>query len=121
MRKAKDPLFFKEVVFAFILILWALTAWLLYPLISLDSVDMENVKQYLYRSAMGIALMIIFFGKSVIDLLFPTVSLKKMPLLNTVLLAVYSVALAGGIVFMMVRIAALYMKSREAGLMNSDF
>jgi len=46
--------FKKEIAFGLVIILWIITAWLLYPLINLDAVDMENAKEYLYRSAIGI-------------------------------------------------------------------
>ena len=103
--------------YVLILVLWIVTAWLLYPLINLDSVHMENAKEYLYRSAFGIALMIIFFGKAVYDLLFPQVTYRKIPLLNTILLSVYAFLLAGGIIFMAVRMIVVYLRSREAGFL----
>jgi uncharacterized membrane protein YhdT len=102
---------------AVVLALWIITAWLLYPLIAADTVDMSNVKEYIYRSALGITIMIILFGKTLVDLIFPLVSSEKMPLVNTLLLTVYSLALAGGIVFMIVRLVFLYMKSRKGGLL----
>ena len=104
----------KTIWIILIIILWLLTAWLLYPLIVLDSVDMQNAKHYLYRSAIGITIMIIFFGKTFIDLLFPLVSSRKMSVLNTVLLSIYSIALVSGIMFMIVRMAILYMRSRKS-------
>lgn len=99
------------------LILWILAAWLLYPLINLDTVDMENAKEYLYRTAFGIALMVIFFGKTILDLLFPQVTMRKMPLMNTIFLTLYAFLLAGGIIFMALRIIMLYLKSRESGFL----
>ena len=99
------------------LILWILAAWLLYPLINLDTVDMENAKEYLYRTAFGIALMVIFFGKTILDLLFPQVTMRKMPLMNTIFLTLYAFLLAGGIIFMALRIIMLYLKSREGGFL----
>jgi uncharacterized membrane protein len=107
----------KDIVFVLIIILWIVTAWLLYPLIILDSVDMGNAKEYFYRAAIGITMMVIFFGKSIIDLFFPQVTFKKMPLINTILLAVYSFALAGGIVFMVSRIIIMYLKSQKNGFL----
>jgi len=115
VKAQKSMKFNKEIVFGFIIILWILTAWLLYPLINLDSVDMENAKEYLYRSAIGITIMIIFFGKTVFDLLFPQVTFRRMPLLNTIFLAIYSITLAGGIIFMVTRMIVLYLRSRESG------
>ena len=115
MKRTKSLKFKKEIAFGFVIILWIATAWLLYPLINLDSVDMDNAKEYLYRSAVGLTIMIIFFGKTILDLLFPQVTFRRMPLLNTILLAIYSIALAGGIIFMVTRMIILYLRSRESG------
>jgi hypothetical protein len=106
----------KGITLGFIVFLWVVTAWLLYPLMILDSVDMENAKEYLYRSAMGIAIMIIFYGKTIFDLLFPDVYLKRTPRLNSVFLIIYSFALGGGIVYMFVRFVILFLKSQKRGL-----
>ncbi len=104
-------------MFVLVIILWIVTAWLLYPLINLDSVDMDNAKEYFYRSSIGITMMVIFFGKSIVDLFFPQVTLKKVPLINTILLGVYSLALAGGIVFMVSRIIIMYFKNQKSGFL----
>ena len=102
---------------ALILALWALAAWLLYPLVNLDRVDMSNVKPYLYRSALGITLLIIFFGKTLFDLVYPWVHGKKLPRLNAALLILYVAALGGGLIIMIVRMAALALKSRGGGFL----
>jgi len=107
----------KELKLVLVIVIWLIAAWLLFPLINLDTVNMENAKEYLYRSAAGLTIMIIFFGKTIIDLLFPQVTLKRMPLLNTILLAIYSLAIASGIVFMIVRMAVLYVKSKKSGFL----
>jgi hypothetical protein len=105
----------KKGIWILTLALWIIAAWLLYPLINLDTVQMENAKEYLYRSAFGIALLLIFFGKTIFDLLFPQVTMGKMPLLNTIFLTLYALVLAGGILFMVLRMIVLYLKSRETG------
>jgi hypothetical protein len=102
---------------ALILALWALAAWLLYPLVNLDRVDMSNVKPYLYRSALGITLLIIFFGKTLFDLVYPWVHGKKLPRLNAALLILYAGALGGGLIVMIIRMAALAMRSRGGGFL----
>jgi hypothetical protein len=107
----------KKITLGVELILWLITAWLLYPLMILDSVNMDNAKEYFYRSAGGITIMIIFFGKTITDLLFPQMSSKKMPLFDTIFLTIYSVLLGGGIVFMFVRMVLLLMKSRKSGFL----
>lgn len=43
----------KGITVGFVVFLWIVTAWLLYPLMILDSVNMENAKEYLYRTALG--------------------------------------------------------------------
>jgi hypothetical protein len=88
---------------------------MLYPLMIIDSVNIENAKEFLYRPALGITLMIIIFGKTLIDLKYHHVSSKKTYLLNTIFLTIYSIALADGIIFMRTRIIILYMNSRERG------
>jgi hypothetical protein len=117
MENKKSMKFSRGISFGLVVILWIITAWLLYPLLNLDSVDMENAKEYLYRSALGITIMIIFFGKTVLDLFFPQVTFRTMPLLNTIFLSIYSFALAGGIIFMVTRMIILYMRSRKSGFL----
>jgi len=107
----------KKGIWALTIILWIIAAWLLYPLINLDTVQMENAKEYLYRSAFGIALMLIFFGKTIFDLLFPQVTMGKMPFLNTIFLTLYALVLAGGIIFMVLRMIVLFLKSRDSGFL----
>lgn len=117
MNHVKAEGFRKIGTWALILILWIITAWLLYPLLNLDTVQMENAKEYLYRSAFGIALMLIFFGKTIFDLLFPQVTYRKIPLVNTIFLTLYAFVLAGGIIFMVLRMIVLFLKSREGGFL----
>ncbi len=112
MKKTKSTPLKKGIEISFVLILWIITAWLVYPLINLDSIDMSNVKEYLYRSAIGITIMLIFFGKTLFDLIFYQTSSKKMPLLNTIFLTIYSIVLAGGIIFMVAKMMLLYLKNR---------
>ena len=97
--------------------LWLLAAWLLYPLVNFDRVDMSNVKLYLYRSVLGLTLLIIFFGKTLFDLIYPWVYSTKLPRLNAALLTLYAAALGGGIIIMIIRMAALAMKSRSGGFL----
>ena len=107
----------KTWVIALTLALWALAAWLLYPLINIDRVDMSNVKATLCRSALGLTLLIIFCGKTLFDLIYPWVHSKKLPRLNAALLILYAIGLSGGIVFMIIRMAALAMKNRSGGFL----
>jgi hypothetical protein len=105
----------RRIVFVFTLLLWLITAWFLYPLINLDQVDMSNVKPYLYRSLLGLTLLIIFFGKTMFDLIYPWVVGRKLPVMNAVFLTLYALALSGGIVFLLIRLALLFMRNRQGG------
>jgi len=116
MERAKSLRIKKGINFGFILILWVITAWLLYPLITLDSVSVENAKEYLYRSTAGIAIMLIMFGKTIFDLLFPQTISQRKALLNTIFLILYCVAIICGILFMVSRMIVLYLKSGNSSI-----
>jgi len=116
MANSRLILFKKGSKAGFILLLWLIVAWLFYPLITLNAVEMANVKAYLYRSAVGIALMLILFGKTIFDLLFPQSVSEGRSLLNTVFLALYSLVIAGGIIFMVSRMIILYIRSVDVDL-----
>ena len=98
---------------ALILLLWVFTVWLLYPLIVLDNVYALNAKEYLYRAVIGIGIMIILFGKTVFDLFFPLSTSNKVTALQTVFLTLYSMVLAGGIIFMVARLVSLFIQSQD--------
>jgi hypothetical protein len=110
MDKVKFSGFKKNAAVGFILILWVVTAWLLYPLITTDTASLENANEYIYRFAVGIAIMIIMFGKTIFDLIFPQPISRKMPLINTVFLTLYCVAIASGIIIVIAKMIALYLK-----------
>jgi hypothetical protein len=98
---------------AFIVLIWVCIVWMLYPLITLDSISMINAKQYLYRSAIGIGLMIILFGKTVFDLLFPQATNRRAPVANSIFLILYSFLMAGGIIFMVSRLIVLFIRTQS--------
>lgn len=99
----------------FVLLLWLITIWLFFPLFTLNEVEMTDAKSYLYRAAVGIAIMLILFGKTIFDLLFPQSVSEARSILNTVFLALYSLIIAGGIIFMVSRMIILYIRSVDLG------
>jgi hypothetical protein len=105
----------KSIVLGFTVILWLITAWLLYPLVTLDRVDMSTVKSYLYRSALGLTMLIIFFGKTLFDLVYPWIVGRKIPVMNAIFLTLYMLALAGGIIFLILRLVVVLLKNRQGG------
>ncbi len=111
--KTMDPK--KKAGVVFMVFIWICVAWLIYPLITLDSINMINAKQYLYRSAIGIGLMIILFGKTVFDLLFPQATNRRTPVLNSIFLIFYSFLMAGGIIFLVSRLIVLYIRTQAEG------
>ena len=99
----------------FIVALWIFTVWLFYPLFTLDAIQMANAKLYLFRAAIGIAIMLILFGKTIFDLFFPQSSTEAKSLLSSIFLVVYSFLIAGGIIFMVARMIVLYIRSIDTG------
>jgi hypothetical protein len=93
------------------LVVWAIIAWLLYPLLVLDATNLVTAREYFYRSAMGIGLMIIMFGKTLTDLLFPLDISQKKALSYTILLTLYSLAIVSGIIYMISRVIVVYLNS----------
>ena len=100
---------------AFFVLIWAVTAWLILPLLFMQSVSLQEASKYFYRSALGIILLIILFGKTVTDLFFPLDTSRRKSLLHVVFLTVYALVMAGGIILILFRILALYLKSGSAG------
>jgi hypothetical protein len=101
---------------AFVIVaLWIFTVWLFYPLFTLNAIQMANAKLYLFRAAIGIAIMLILFGKTIFDLFFLQSSSAARSLLNTLFLALYSLFIAGGIIFMVARMIVLYIRSIDTG------
>lgn len=110
------PTIFKKGSRVFIIVaLWIFTAWLFYPLFTLNAIQMANAKMYLFRAAIGIAIMLVLFGKTVFDLFFPQSASETKSLLNTIFLVVYSFIIAGGIIFMVARMIVLYIRSIDTG------
>ena len=100
---------------AFFVLIWAVTAWLVLPLLFMKTVTLQEASKYFYRSALGIILLIILFGKTVTDLFFPLDTSRRKSLLHVVFLTVYALVMAGGIILILFRILALYLKSGSAG------
>jgi hypothetical protein len=98
----------------FIVFLWGFTAWLVIPLFTLDKVELLRATEYFYRSATGVVIMIILFGKTVFDLLFPLDTSGRKSTVYVALLTLYTIVLAGGIIFMCLRILIVYLSNTAA-------
>jgi hypothetical protein len=96
-------------------VVWGITAWLIFPLLFLKTVTLQEASKYFYRSALGIILLILLFGKAVTDLFFPLDTSRRKSLLQVAFLTVYALVMAGGIILILFRILALYLKSGSAG------
>jgi hypothetical protein len=100
---------------AALVFVWLFTAWLLYPLIFIDTVRLQDATKYFYRSSVGIIIMIILFGKTLFDLFFPLDTSRRKSVLQVVFLTVYALVMAGGIIIVLLRILLLYLKSDSQG------
>ena len=94
--------------------IWAVTAWLLYPLIFIGEVTPSSVKGFFYSAAAGIVIMIILFGKTIFDLLFPQEVSRRKSAVSVVLLTLYTFAMAGGIIFILIRILLAYLNQNSS-------
>ena len=103
----------KDIVFVVTCLLWILTAWLISPLIHLDRLDMSMAKWFIYRISLGLTIMLIFFGKTLFDLLFTSQNSKKRLWFQTLFLSLYALAIAVGLIFMVVRMIGFYIGTVE--------
>ena len=95
--------------------IWAVTVWLIFPLVFMKTATLQDASKYFFRSALGIILLIILFGKTVTDLFFPLDTSRRKSVLHVVFLTLYALVMAGGIILMLFRILALYIKGGSAG------
>ncbi|MBD3413110.1 MAG: hypothetical protein GF421_01600 [Candidatus Aminicenantes bacterium] len=100
--------------FLIVIALWVCAAWLLFPLLGIGSLDLENARRYIYRSAGGTAILIILFGKTVFDLFFLKAESVKQSLFNVVFLTLYLFAIAGVLVFIVSRMIMVYVKTQAS-------
>jgi hypothetical protein len=98
---------------ASLILYWGVTAWLLYPLIS-EIITPATAKEYLYRAAFGVVLLVLIFGKTLFDLLFSAEHSRAHSGLNVALLTLYITVMAGGIIFMLIRILTLYLNKNAS-------
>jgi len=94
-------------------VLFAVTVWLVLPMITMEKVELRKSMDYFYRAAGGVVIMIILFGKTVTDLLFSQDLSRRKSWAYMGLLTFYSIALAGGIIFIAVRILLLYLNANS--------
>jgi len=110
-KKISDIPTGKWIVF---IVLLTITIWLVMPMITMDKVELRKSMEYFYRAAAGVVIMIILFGKTVTDMLFNQDLSRRKSSAYMVLLTFYSIALAGGIIFIAVRILLLYLNANSS-------
>jgi hypothetical protein len=96
------------------LIVWTFTIWLLYPILTTSSLETWDSKTFFYRTVIGIAIMLIFFGKTIFDLFFPLDSSKGESLLQTIFLTLYGLIVVTGILYVAGRLVVFYFTSSNA-------
>jgi len=97
-----------------VIAMWIAAAWLLFPLLGIGSLDLENAKKYIYRSAGGTAILVILFGKTVFDLFFLKAEAVKQSVLNVIFLTLYLFAIAGVLVYIVSRMIMIYIKTQAS-------
>jgi len=111
----------KEAWFILTCIIWIFVAWLVSPLFSLDRMEMDQVKWFIYRISLGISIMLIFFGKTLFDLLFSPGPSRKTALFNTIMLTLYLLVISAGLLFMVVRMISYYIQANPPETPDIDF
>jgi hypothetical protein len=91
--------------------LWLFTFWLVYPMLTISSGGTIAARDYLYRTVLGLGIMIILFGKTVTDLLFPQDLSRRKAVVYTVFLVLYSLVLLSAIVFLVSRVIVAYLNT----------
>jgi hypothetical protein len=66
----------------FNLLLWVVAAWLLYPLVFIK-LDLGDIPTSFFRSIAGVVLLIIMFGKNMIDIMFQRMTKSELHLRTT--------------------------------------
>lgn len=99
-------------------VLWALTIWLLYPLLSLQSLESWDAGTFTVRSIIGIGIMILLFGKTMFDIFFPLDTSKEMSWLQTIFLTIYATVLAVGILYLAGRLIVIFFKAENVDVFS---
>lgn len=66
----------------FNLLLWLVAAWLLYPLVFIQ-LNLADIQTSFLRSTAGVVLLIIMFGKNMIDIMFQKMTKSELHLRAT--------------------------------------
>jgi hypothetical protein len=101
---------------AIMVLVWGITVWLIFPLVFLKDPSLKDATKYFYRSALGITMLIILYGKTLFDLFFPLDTSRGKTAAQVVFLTLYALGMTGGIIFVLFRIFALYIKGGNAGV-----
>ncbi len=101
---------------AVMVLVWGITVWLIFPLIFLKDPSLKDASKYFYRSALGITMLIILYGKTLFDLFFPLDTSRSKTVAQVVFLTLYALGMTGGIIFVLFRIFALFIKGGNAGV-----
>lgn len=114
MGKVRSPQYVTRMRIVIFISVWLFTVWLLMPLITLEKVERRSSLEYFYRASAGVVVMIILFGKTVTDLLFSQDLSRKKSALYVTFLTIYSLVMAGGIIFMAIRILLVFLNTSSA-------
>jgi len=97
------------------ILVWGITIWLIFPLVFLRDPSLRDASKYFYRSALGITMLIILYGKTLFDLFFPLDTSPGKTVAQVIFLTLYALGMTGGIIFVLFRIFALFVKGGGAG------
>src|SRR5512136_212076 len=88
--------------------------WLVSPFFHLDSSSYGHGKEYGYRLALGLLIMMVFVGKWAFDALAPQGLARKVSNVKAIALILLSLLIMGFIVFIVAQATVLYLKTSAA-------
>ncbi len=84
--------------------------WMLYPIISAESISPDAAEFFFYRAVGGFGVLIILFGKSLFDLFFPSV--RRVTWLDKTWLIVYSVIIGFSLIVLIGRVLQIVLSNQ---------
>jgi len=83
--------------------------WLLFPFIKIDQSDFVHAKQYVYRLALGMMILIIMLGKMGFDVFFPQGIAQKVSNLKSILFIIFGILILAFVVYIILQAGALFL------------
>jgi uncharacterized protein YybS (DUF2232 family) len=85
--------------------------WLLFPFIKIDQSDFAHAKQYVYRLALGVMILIIMLGKMGFDVFFPQGIAQKVSNVKSALFIIFGILILAFVIYIIIQAGSLFMST----------